>query len=92
MQQLAESSNVADYAAHAFQQKRLLRIDQMLMAKPQKVGDETPTQAKALEQGLTRAWQHKWDELLADAKADPRALPTKASPTESQRKKKKAER
>eukprot|EP00969_Alexandrium_andersonii_P131923 5834096-Alexandrium_andersonii.AAC.1 len=59
------------------------------MAEPRKIGDETPTQAKALEQRLTWAWQHKWDELWADAKADPSALPTKASPTESQRKKRK---
>eukprot|EP00969_Alexandrium_andersonii_P012101 527539-Alexandrium_andersonii.AAC.1 len=62
------------------------------MAKPRKVGDEMPTQAKALEQRLTWAWQHKWGELLKDARDDPSALPTKASPTETQRKKKKAAR
>eukprot|EP00969_Alexandrium_andersonii_P056188 2476398-Alexandrium_andersonii.AAC.1 len=43
MQQLAESYNVGDYAEREFQWKRLLHIDQMLVAKPRKVGDETPT-------------------------------------------------
>eukprot|EP00969_Alexandrium_andersonii_P366056 15467585-Alexandrium_andersonii.AAC.1 len=36
MQQLAESYNVAEYAEREFQWKRLLHIDQMLMAKPRK--------------------------------------------------------
>eukprot|EP00969_Alexandrium_andersonii_P117563 5200869-Alexandrium_andersonii.AAC.1 len=67
MQQLIESYNYAEAAEREFQWKRLLHVDQMLMAKPEKVGDEMPTQAKALEQRLTWAWQHKWDELLKDA-------------------------
>eukprot|EP00969_Alexandrium_andersonii_P317544 14028905-Alexandrium_andersonii.AAC.1 len=36
MQPLAESCNIGDYAAREFQSKRLLHIDQMLMAKPRK--------------------------------------------------------
>eukprot|EP00969_Alexandrium_andersonii_P044942 1972992-Alexandrium_andersonii.AAC.1 len=64
----------------------------MRVAKPRKTGDETPTQAKALGQRLAWAWQHKRGEFMADAKADPAALPAKASPTESQRKKRNAER
>eukprot|EP00969_Alexandrium_andersonii_P298826 13209901-Alexandrium_andersonii.AAC.1 len=62
------------------------------MATPRRVGDETPAQATALEQRLTWAWQRKWGELLADAKADSSALPTRASPSEARRKKCKAER
>eukprot|EP00969_Alexandrium_andersonii_P094985 4195565-Alexandrium_andersonii.AAC.1 len=63
MQQLIESYNYADDAEREFQRKRLLHSDQMPMAKPRKVGDEMPTRAKALEQRLTWAWQHKWDVL-----------------------------
>ena len=67
-----------------------MHMDQLLMAKPKTTG-QTVSQASALERRLKMAWEGEWDELLADAQRDPRAMPAKPV-TEAQRIQRRAQR